>query len=125
MFDQVPAPPDVHDRDDRPVGAVLDRDRARVASLAIDEVLERHDPFVAKPVGPIDADHSREVALLRPELGRVCELPEQVWNNLVSVERPPLGSKPEMLLGDVLREDARVVAVPVDRSRAARRTVLA
>jgi hypothetical protein len=74
VFDQVPAPPDVHDRDDRPVGAVLDRDRARVASLAIDEVLERHDPFVAKPVGPVDVDRSCEVALLRPELGGVCEL---------------------------------------------------
>src|SRR5256714_15421253 len=85
VLHETPPPPQVHDWDDRPVGVVLDRDRTRVAALAIEEVRERHDPLVAEPVGPVDADHTREVALLRPELGRVRELPEQIWNDLVAV----------------------------------------
>jgi hypothetical protein len=32
----------------------------------------------------------REVSLLRPKLGRVRELPEQMGNDLVAVQRPPL-----------------------------------
>jgi hypothetical protein len=38
VLHQTPAPPDVHDRDDRPVGVVLDRDGTRVAAIAIHEV---------------------------------------------------------------------------------------
>ena len=96
MLNQMPVPPDVHDRDDRPVSVVLDRDCTRVAAVAIHEVRERHDPFVANPVRPVEVDHAREVALLRPELGRVRELSQQKWNDLVAVERPPLGPDPEM-----------------------------
>jgi hypothetical protein len=125
VLHQTPGPPDVHDRDDRPVGVVLDRDRTGVAAVAIHEVGKRDGSFVANPVGPVDVDHPREVPLLRPELGRVRELPEQMRNDLVAVEPPTLAPEPEMLLRDVLREDARVVAEPVDGSGAARRTVLA
>ena len=123
---RLPAPPEVDDRDDRPVGVVLDRDRTGVAVVAIDEVGERHDPLVANPVGRVDVDHPREVALLRPELGRVRELCEQIRDDLVARRaRAARAREPEVLLGDVLREDARVVAEPVDGAGAARRTVLA
>ena len=100
-LNEAPAPPDVHDREDRPVSAVLNGDRTRVAAVAIDEVREREDPFVAKPDLPVEVDHPREVALLRPELGCVRELPEQIRNDLVAVERRPLRPEAEMLLGDV------------------------
>jgi len=90
VLHQTAAPAEVHDRDDRPVGVVLDCDRTRIAAFAIHEVRERHDPLVAKPVGAFGADHPREVALLRPELGRVRELSEQKRNDLVAVERPRL-----------------------------------
>src|SRR5919198_2955729 len=46
-------------------------------------------------------------------------------DDLVAVERPPLAAEPEMLLRDVMREDAGVVAEPVDGPGAARRAVLA
>ena len=74
MLDETPASTDVREGGDRSLGVVLDRDRTRVAALAVDKVGERHDPFVADRSSVIDADHSREVALLRPELRRVREL---------------------------------------------------
>src|SRR5207248_9611779 len=47
VLDQAPAPPEIHDRGDCPVGAVLNRDRTRVRAVAIDEIRERHDPVLA------------------------------------------------------------------------------
>ena len=85
VLHEMPAPPEVHDRNDRPVGVVLDRNCTGVAVVAIHEVGERHDPLVANPVGPVDVDHPREVPLLRPELGRMRELPEQMRDDLVAV----------------------------------------
>ena len=119
MLHQTSALPEVEDRNDRPVGVVLNCDRTRVAALTIDKVREWHDPFVAKPVCHVKADHSRQVALLRPELGRVRELPEQIRNDLVDCERSPPAPNLEVLLRDVVREDAGVVAEPVDGSGAA------
>ena len=60
MLDETPASTDVHDGGDRSLGVVLDRDRTRVAALAVDEVCERHDPFVADCSGVTDADQPRE-----------------------------------------------------------------
>jgi hypothetical protein len=81
VLDETSASTDVHDGGDRSLGVVLDRDRTRVAALAVDEVCERHDPSVADRSGVIDADQPREVALLRPELRRVRELMEQIGND--------------------------------------------
>jgi Secreted repeat of unknown function len=52
---ETPAGADVHDRNDRPVSVVLDRNRAGVAAIAIHEVRERHDPIVTNPVLWVDA----------------------------------------------------------------------
>jgi hypothetical protein len=117
VFNEMPRLAEVHDRDDRPVRVVFDRDRTSVPAVTIDEVRERHDPFVAKGARTFAAHHPREVALLRPELGRVRELSEQVRNDPVDVERLPFGPHIEVLLRNVLREDARVVPEPRSRIR--------
>src|SRR3954451_3801020 len=124
MLLQAPAPAGVHDGDDRPVGVIFDRNGTGVAVASIDEVRERHDPFVAKVAWPLDSHHPREIALLRPELGRMCKLGEQVRNDFLHFEPPPFTPDPEMCLRDVLREDARVVTKAIDGSRATRCSVL-
>ena len=59
VLHQMPASPEVHDRDDRPVDVVLDGNCTGVPVVAIHEVRERHDALVANPVGPVEVDHPR------------------------------------------------------------------
>src|SRR5829696_1039699 len=111
VLQQAPALPHVDDRHDRAAGVVLDRHRARVAAVAIDEVRERHEPLVAQ----LGVDDSCEVALLDPQLRRVRQLREEVRDNLVRGEQARLAAEAEVLLGDVPREQTAVVAIAVDR----------
>jgi GTP1/Obg family GTP-binding protein len=78
VLDETPPAADVDDWDDRPVRVVLDRDRARVASVAIDEIRKRDDAFVASGITRVKADDPRKVSLLRPELGRMRDLAQQM-----------------------------------------------
>src|SRR3954468_19763124 len=87
---EVPASTQVDDRDDGSVGVVLDRNCTGVTIVTIHEVWERHDALVANPVGATDVDHPGEISLLRPELGRMRELSQQMRDDFLSVEQAPL-----------------------------------
>ena len=116
---------DVHRGDDRSVRVVLDRHRARVAGAAVDELGERDDAVVANPVAPVEAHDTREIALLDPQLGTEREIVQEVRHDRVRLQARTLDREAEVLLRDVARDEARVVAKAVHRSRVARRAVLA
>jgi hypothetical protein len=112
VLDQTAAP-HVKRRDDRPCRVVLDGYGAGISVVMIYELGERHDPFVANPVGRVEADDASEIGLLTPELERPRELVGEERNDLVAVEARALGSSSEVRLGDALGEEAGVVAKAV------------
>ena len=63
VLDQSTAAPHVKRRDDRPCRVVLDGYGAGISVVMIYEPGERHDPFVANPVGRVEADDASEIGL--------------------------------------------------------------
>ena len=116
VFREPAVAPHVDDRRHRAVGGVLDGDGDRVAAAAVDVVGERDDPAVA--VAAVGLDDAREVALLDPQFRRARELAEQERRDLLARELPRSRTIPKCFSRDVLREDARVVPVPVHRAGA-------
>src|SRR5215210_8948013 len=85
----------------------LDRHGHRVAAAGVEEVLERLDAVVERPVEPDDA---AEVALLGPELGAAGELVRKERRDLGRVERSPRALADAEAFRQVVGEDAPVVA---------------
>src|SRR5439155_1114516 len=108
----------------RPVCVELDRDGDTVGRALVDEVGEGQDPFVPDAGGGVHAEHPREVALLNPELRGTRRLVQEEANDCTGGNPPTRDRDLEPGLGDVVREQAGVVAEAVDGRRAGRDAVL-
>ena len=75
------------------------------------------------PSGPTE-DGAGQVALLVPQLGRVGRFLEQEIDDRARRDRLARDADPEVLFGERMREDARVVARTVDGARLAGDAVL-
>ena len=125
MLGKAAAVPDVERGDDRAAGVVLDRDRARVAVVLVDEMRERDDALVARSVRAIESDDSCEVAFWLQSSGARASSPARKGMTSSRSSGRRSTALAEDRLGDALREEARVVAEPVDRARVPSRAVLA
>jgi hypothetical protein len=98
-------------------GAVaLDRHRDRVRALVIEEVRQRQDPHVEGAFVRVQRDHACEVRLLVPQLRGARRLGEEVIPEVAGLERRPLERDAEVAARQLPNEDARVVAVALQRA---------
>ena len=108
----------IRDRVDLALRVHLDRESDRALLAVVEEVGEGDDARA-----PIRIDGPREISLLRPDLGPTAELGEQERDDVVAAELVPLLLVPEAL-GDLLGEQAGVVAEPAHGARGAADAVL-
>src|SRR5215208_3430577 len=108
----------IRDRVDLARRVHLDRERDRALLAVVEEVCEGDDSRA-----PIRVDGPREVSLLRPDLRPRAELGEEKGNDVFATELVPLLLVAEPL-GDLLGEQAGVVAKSAHCSRCAADAVL-
>src|SRR5439155_21706103 len=116
--------PHVDDRPNRLVGVELER-RGDAVVRAVHEDLEWQDAKVADTGLGVDAEDTREVALLHGQLRRTRQLAEEVRNDVCWPDPRAPQPDAEDRLRDMTGEDAFVVAKPAHHSRGARDAVLA